>query len=95
MFFVARFYDREGSAELRKKHLAEHLAWLASQRALIPLAGSIRETAEATPLGGVWIISAENRESAKALIELDPFFIAGLRERYELWHYFPAANDML
>ncbi len=57
MLFVVILTDRPGTAALRQQWLAAHLEWLKQQTA-VRQAGSLRETPDANPVGGCWIVEA-------------------------------------
>ncbi len=87
MLFVARFEDWPEWLHLRHGTMAAHLAYLADQSDLILVAGSLRETPDADPVGGLWIIEAESREAAEILCREDSFWKVGLRRSRTLLHW--------
>lgn len=88
MMFAVRFYDKPGHLALRNAILQAHLDWLALQRDTILIAGSLREAPNEGAVGGLWIVRAADRAQVEALIQTDPFWMQGLRERVEIhsWH---------
>lgn len=93
MLFVIRFADISDSREIRQRYLDAHLAWLDRRRQTILVAGSLRETPESNPVGGLWVVEADSREAARELFETDPFWIHGLRESVEILHWSKAFPD--
>lgn len=87
MLFVARFEDRPERLRPRHDTMAAHLAYLEECRDRILVAGSLRETPGADPVGGLWIVEAESREAAEALCRKDPFWAVGLRKSTVLLHW--------
>lgn len=87
MLFMVRFTDQPNSAGLRKEKLKEHLGWIKENKAQIPAAGTLREEEDAVPVGGCWVVEAESREDVDALVETDPYWMAGLRDTIEVMHW--------
>ena len=87
MLFTARFTDKPGCAALRAEHLAAHVRWLGEHADTILAAGTLRDTADAVPLGGLWLLQADSKEAIHALIETDPFTLCGLRQQVEVLHW--------
>ncbi|TXI94433.1 MAG: hypothetical protein E6Q34_04670, partial [Burkholderiaceae bacterium] len=86
MLFAIRFTDKPNMAELRVSLLTEHIAWLDQHKAVILVGGSLRDTPEQNPVGGLWIAEAESKSALMQLIETDPFWCAGLRSAVEILH---------
>ena len=84
MLFVIQFEDvyAEQPERLpeRAEHMAAHLSFLAEHGDSIIAAGALRPSADQLPIGGVWIVKAENRGIVEALYKNDPFWRAGLRK---------------
>ncbi len=93
MLFIIRFDDAPDSREIRNRYLDEHLAWLDQRRQQVLVAGSLRETPESTPVGGLWIVEAESRQAARALFQSDPFWVNGMRAGVEILHWSKAFPD--
>lgn len=87
MLFAVIFTDRPGLGELRAAHLQAHVDWLEQHQALVPVGGSLRREPGEVPIGGLWLAQVESRAQLEALIHTDPFYVAGLRERYEILHW--------
>ena len=66
MLFIVQFEDKPGVAETRQKLLADHFAFLDSRKDKVLVAGSVREIPSDLPLGGLWIIEAENEAEQPA-----------------------------
>ena len=93
MLFVVIFTDKPEQSELRAAQLQAHIDWLEQNQDVIPIGGSLRHELSQTPKGGLWIAQAESKTQLEALIQTDPFFIAGLRQSYEIFHW-SKANEM-
>jgi uncharacterized protein YciI len=78
---------------VRDENLRQHISWLADRSESILVAGSLRETQEANPIGSIWVVEASSKEEAKALFRTDPFWIAGLRKDIEVLHWSKAFPD--
>lgn len=93
MIFAVRFHDRPDQLALRNAFLQTHLDWLAQHRDMIPIAGSLREAPNEGAVGGLWIVRAADRAEVEALIQTDPFWTQGLRERVEIHSWHRAVDD--
>ena len=87
MLFAIRFTDKPDCISLRERYLDEHLVWLHVRRNHIHVAGSLRETADSSPLGGLWIVEANSRHEVEKLYASDPFWVNGLRENVEILNF--------
>jgi uncharacterized protein len=93
MLFIAQFEDKEGVAELRQKLLQEHSAFLDSRKDKVLVAGSVREIPSDKPLGGLWIIEAENEAEVREIFNDDPFWVNGLRASVRINRWAKAFPD--
>jgi uncharacterized protein len=87
MLFAVLFTDKPGFGEVRAAHLQAHIDWLEKHKAVIPVGGSLRTAPGETPRGGLWIAEASSKAEIEALLKTDPFFVAGLRQSYEVLHW--------
>ena len=87
MLFAIIFTDKLGYGEVRKANLQAHIDWLERNKELVPVGGSLRHELGETPIGGLWIAEAETKAQLEEIIKTDPFYIAGLRESYEVLHW--------
>lgn len=95
MLFVVKFVDKKPSvsSSLRKKFLQSHLDWLDANRNLVRVAGSLRRTPDANPVGGLWIVDADSKAAVERLIATDPFWMNGLRDHVEILYWSKAFDD--
>ncbi len=93
MLFAVIFKDKPNSAELRKAYLSAHLAWLNLHQTVVRIGGSLRTELEQSPVGGLWIVEAETKQTICALLETDPFWIIGLRQSVEIFHWSKAFEE--
>jgi uncharacterized protein YciI len=93
MLFIAQFEDKAGVAELRQKLLEEHFAFLERRKDKVLVAGSVREIPSDLPLGGLWIIEAENEAEVREIFKDDPFWVNGLRAGVRINRWVKAFPD--
>lgn len=91
--FAIRFHDRPGTGVLRRALLQAHLEWVAAHRDAVRVAGSLRETPEATPVGALWVVRAPDKAAVEALIATDPFTTGGLRAGWDIFHWSKALPE--
>ena len=84
MIYVVMFEDNESHAAMRAKHMAEHLAFLEENAADIQAAGPLKDTADAAPAGGLWLVAADSPDAVHALVKADPFWPTGLRKSHRV-----------
>lgn len=85
--FAIRFHDRPGTGELRQQLLQAHLEWVAALGEAIRVAGSLRDSPEATPVGALWVVRAPSKAAVEALIATDPFTTGGLRAGWDIFYW--------
>ena len=85
--WVAVFEDQpqEIGERVRKQFAQAHFDYLESHNDRILIGGGLRPHPSEWYCGGLWVLEVETREEAAALVESDPFFIEGLRKRYQLF----------
>ena len=93
MLFIAQFEDKPGVGELRQKLLSDHFAFLDRQKEKVLVAGSVREIPSDLPLGGLWIIEAENEAEVREIFKDDPFWVNGLRAGVRINRWVKAFPD--
>lgn len=84
MTYIVLFEDDESHAEMRARHMAAHLAFLEENAASVQAAGPLKDTADAAPAGGLWLVAADSPEAVHALVKSDPFWPTGLRKSYRV-----------
>ena len=87
MKFAVFFEDNpEVGADLRRKHMPEHLTFLEKNAGKVESAGPLKDT-DGQGAGGLWIVEARNASEVDGLIKEDPFWPTGLRKsvRILLW----------
>ena len=79
MLFIVQFEDKPGVAEIRQSLFASHLEFLDRMKERVLVPGSVREIPSDRPLGGLWIVEAENEQEVRDIFKDDPFWVNGLR----------------
>ena len=92
MLFAVLFTDKPGLGDVRAQHLQAHIEWLELNKDVLPVGGSLRQELGQVPKGGLWIAEASSKIQLDELLKTDPFYIAGLRQSYEILHW-PKANE--
>ncbi len=87
MLFAVLLRDNPERLHLRQSHVDEHLAYVAAQDGRIIAGGALRPEPENTPQGALWLVYADTKEAAQALVEGDPFFKLGLRQSVDIFHW--------
>lgn len=78
--FAVLFEDDPALADkARRRHMADHLAFLERNAAAVRAAGPLRDATDGAPAGGLWLVEAENRARVEILVREDPFWPTGLR----------------
>lgn len=80
MMYAVLFEDNASRANMRAKHMSDHLEFLESNASRIRAAGPLKDTESNASAGGLWIVEAENPQSVRNLVEADPFWSTGLRK---------------
>jgi uncharacterized protein len=88
MLFIVQFEDRPDVAERRQELMASHVEFLDRKKDQVLVAGSMREVPSDRPLGGLWIVEADNEQGVREVFKDDPFWANGLRAtvRINRWH---------
>lgn len=93
MLFAAWFTDHPGQGALRAEHLAAHIAWVDAHKDQVLVAGSLRDEPQDTPRGGLWVVEAPSKQAVLSLMQTDPFYTCGLRQRVEVYHWSKALPE--
>ena len=76
--------DAAAGADVRPKHMGEHLAFLERHATAIQAAGPLRSP-DGQPAGGLWLVEAADSSEVQSLIENDPFWPTGLRKSVRIF----------
>ncbi|MEN9624760.1 MAG: hypothetical protein RJB17_1555 [Pseudomonadota bacterium] len=93
MLYVVLLTDQPNHDQVRADHLQAHIDWLERHKDVIQVGGSLRREPSETPKGGLWIAQADSKQIIDELLQTDPFYIAGLRQSYEILHWSKANNE--
>ncbi len=80
MMYAVLFEDDAGRADMRPKHMPDHLEFLESNASRILDAGPLKDAESDAPAGGLWIVEADSPQTVQSLIRADPFWSTGLRK---------------
>ena len=80
MMYAVLFEDDDSRADMRPKHMPDHLDFLERNATSIHAAGPLKDTESDAPAGGLWIVEADSPQIARSLVEADPFWRTGLRK---------------
>ena len=78
MLFVANCLDKPGHLATRMDNRPTHLAYLASLKERLKIAGALLGPDAQTPVGSMLIFDCADAGEARALVADDPFAKAGL-----------------
>lgn len=84
MHFLIMCMDCDEGLELRARHRPEHMEHVAAIMDNLMVAGPTFAADGETTLGSFFIVEAETRAAAQALIERDPFHAAGVWRSVEI-----------
>jgi uncharacterized protein YciI len=93
MLFILKFTNKPNTASLVTQHYPAHVQWLKERESTVLVPGALRADADSAPVGGLWIIKADSRAEVEKLFQTDPFWVNGLRESYEIFHWSKAFPD--
>ena len=93
MLFIVQFEDKQGVGELRQKLMQEHFAFLDRRKDKVLVAGSMREIPSDLPLGGLWIVEAENEAEVREIFKDDPFWVNDMRASVRINRWVKAFPD--
>ena len=79
MLFIVQFEDKPDVGELRQKLFPEHVKFLDSHKDKVLVPGAVREAGSDRPLGGLWIVEAEDEAEVRDVFKDDPFWVNGMR----------------
>jgi uncharacterized protein YciI len=80
MLYVILFEDDESRAEMRTRHMADHLAFLEANTPAIRAAGPLSDADTSAAAGGLWLVEADSLKAVQALYRADPLWPTGLRK---------------
>lgn len=93
MIFAVVLEDDADRADARAKHMPDHLSFLERNGASIRAAGPLKDTADGTPAGGLWLVEADSPQAVQSLIEADPLWPTGLRKSVRVLEWAQVFSD--
>lgn len=90
--FAVICWDAPGSAEARARARDAHFARIETIIDNLAIAGPLKEASGAFT-GSLLIVKADDEAGARAILEADPYFTAGVWVRFEISEFIPAAGD--
>ncbi len=87
MRFVAIMTDKPNTQDLRAQNYDAHRAFIDANRSAIVLSGPMKAEEGGPARGGLWVIEADSKSAAEAIIHNDPFYKVGLRGSVEVYHW--------
>ena len=94
MLFFAQFGPHADKPEVFRQNLEPHRAYLRDNKARILLSASALVDPESPATSHIWLIEADSRDEAEGICHGDPFWQAGLRTTFELFHVKKALPDV-
>lgn len=84
MLFAVLFEDNPGTgADIRARHMPDHLCFLERHSAAVQAAGPLMNSAGAAT-GGLWLVDAVDEAGVRSLVEEDPLWPTGLRKSVQI-----------
>jgi uncharacterized protein YciI len=93
MLFIVQFEDKPDMGELRQKLFADHIKFLDSKKDQVLVPGSVREIPSDRPLGGLWIVEAQDETEVRGIFKDDPFWTNGMRSSVRINRWVKAFPD--
>lgn len=90
MLFSILIHDEANSAALRDKHRAAHLAYLKEFDTQTMFAGPFTNDDTSQDLGSFRLINLPDRTAAERHIAKEPYVVAGIQKRWEIFHWKPS-----
>lgn len=90
--FAIIAWDAPDSAAARTSARAAHFARIEGIMDSLAIAGPLKDASGAFT-GSLVIVKAEDEAGARAILEADPYFAAGVWARFEIHDFLPAAGE--
>jgi uncharacterized protein len=92
--FAIFTWDAPGSAAPRATAQQAHMQHIDTVFDKIAIAGPIRDD-EGNSIGSLFVLKVATSEEAEAILRADPYFKAGVWERWEIHPFLPAAGEWI
>lgn len=93
-YFAIHCLDKAGAGQARKDSHAEHLAYIETVMDHIAVAGPMRDS-DGGNIGSLLVVKAESAQAARAQLEGDPYFAAGIFETITITDFLPVVGDWI
>ena len=93
MLYAVLFEDDPSRANMRARHMGEHLAFLASNARSIRAAGPLKDASDGSPAGGLWLVDADSLQAVQSITRSDPFWPTGLRKSVRILEWMQVFSD--
>jgi uncharacterized protein YciI len=84
MPYIVEAWDKPGTLEIRQKFRPPHLEYLDKNKTLLLACGARLNDDGSDAGGSLYIIDVDTREEAEGFLKSDPFYQAGLFERFSV-----------
>jgi uncharacterized protein YciI len=92
--FIVMAWDGPGSAKKRAQSRDAHFIHIEREMDRIKIAGPFRDE-DGSAVGSLFVVKAEDKAAALRLFKSDPYFAAGVWERFEIQAFLPAAGEWI
>jgi hypothetical protein len=92
--FAIVAWDGPGSAEKRDSAQAAHFAHVEAIMDRIAIAGPLRDDTGQS-IGSIFVLRVESAVEAETLLRADPYFAAGVWDRWTINAFLPAAGGWI
>lgn len=92
---VAVCHDGPDSAAARQASTPDHLRWVESMLEQLALAGPLYTDDGARMVGSLYVFRTASSTQARAWLESDPYFAAGIWDRIEYRPFLAAAGTLV
>lgn len=92
IYFAIITHDRPGAGPIRMERLKEHLAHIEANLARFAVAGPLRD-GQGAPNGSLLVVKADSEAEARAFLESDPYFAAGVWADIRIAPFSAVAGD--
>jgi uncharacterized protein len=92
--FCIYAWDMPNSAPLRRDARDAHFAHIETVLDKIDVAGPLKND-DGDNIGSLFIVKVANRADAEAFLRADPYFAAGIWQRWEIHPFLPAAGKWI
>ena len=87
-------WDAPNSIEPRASAQSDHFAHVETMMEKIAIAGPLKDS-KGSSIGSLFVLKAETLDEAEAILRSDPYFKAGVWERWEIHPFVPAAGEWI